>query len=777
MISPGGRIALVASLLGGCPPPTSSIESSEGVALRALRGARVRWLLSSGSVEVEAEGPSPRAGMHAGHLRRVSLRGDPAPRLRHLAFGLEVDGRVREMKDVDVRAVTRSGRPVLRISGTVEASGRSFRLANEIHVHPTSPVVTIRSRVRQTRGRRTLAKVVDVVDWGGVPAFVPGVGLVATELRLDAPWIARAGLRSPYAFVPRHPPLGVWLRTEPHGPADLVLRGSAGDLHERRIVLAPRTLAEVAARAWSVAGAAHRTIEGSVIGPLQGMQVVAAGEEGGVEAVATPDAQGSFALVVRPGRYRVIAEGSAGGSETNADATVSDARTVLDIPDGGRLQIDVREHGGDLVPARAVILGVDPTPWPDLGPDYRADGAQHSICLSDGPVELPLRPGRYRVTATRGPEWSIETRDVAVPAGRTTRLALTLRREVETPGLVAGDFHVHASPSSDSLVSIPDRVRSLLCEGVEVAVPTDHNHVTDYAPAISALGAGASLATAPGVEITSGGPYFGHFNAFPVDRSWGPMPFPFIETSPRAIFAAVRERYPQAVVQVNHPRMGGIGYFELAGLDPRAGRAREGFWSPDFDAIEVWNGLDLHRMDRVEQNLQDWMALLASGLRYTALGNSDSHRIHWQWVGYPRSYLRVENDDPRAVDAGQISRAIKGGRVFVTSGPILDLEVDGAGPGETVRRQGGSVTVRVRVQAASWVDTKEVQLVVGGEVRETWTVRDREAAGLRGEWTAQIPIDRPTFVLAIVRGERAPTEIQPGRSGPPMAFTNPVFIE
>lgn len=780
----GVGVALAAlAAFASCSGPARAPHAwtGGGTSIRVARDGFERWRVSSGSVEIEVEGPSPRAARRVGQVRRLSLRGDPAPRLRFLAFRLEVGGRLHAPRDVVVDVVDRGGHPALRIAGTVVAGERELRMATEIHLDPTRPIAKIRTRIARIAGPAGgRIRVADVVDWGGVAAFVPGVGLLSNERRLSAPWVARVGLRSPYAVVPRTGPLGIWLRSEPHGIADLVLYGpmqaEAAATYERHVVLAPRSLAEVAALAWSVAGAPFHRITGSVIGPLQGVDVLAVTPDGAIEAVATPEADGTFALAVRPGTYRVVAEGSAGGAETMVDAH-DDARAVLEIPDGGRLQLEVVDDEMHPLPARVVVTGVAPTPWPDLGPDWRADGAEHSICLADGPAEVPLRPGRYRVTATHGMEWSIDSKEVAVPAGRTTRARLQLVREVDTTGWVPGDFHIHAAPSYDSLVTLPDRVRSLLCEGVEIAVPTDHNHVTDYAPTIAAQSAGARLATASGVEITSGGPYWGHFNAYPVDRSGGPMPFPFLETTPAAIFGAVHGRFPGAVVQVNHPRMGSIGYFGITRLDTTTGQAAEPTWSPDFDAIEVWNGLDLQHPERTEANLEDWMQLLAAGLRYTAMGNSDSHRIHSHWIGYPRSYLRMASDAPADVRAAEIGAAVRGGHVMVTDGPILDVSVGDARAGDTVHAAGGHVVVRIRLQAASWIDTKDVELVVGGEVRERWTVEDRTAPGLRGEWTVEVPVERRTYVLAIARGERLLDAVQPGRAGPPLAFTNPIWVE
>ena len=180
---------------------------------------------------------------------------------------------------------------------------------------------------------------------------------------------------------------------------------------------------------------------------------------------------------------------------------------------------------------------------------------------------------------------------------------------------------------------------SLLAEGVEYAAATDHNIVTDYAPAIAALDAARASAVrrASRSRRTRGGTSI-------ATRTRGPTP-PYAGT-PAEIFGAVRGSADHALIQVNHPRMGDIGYFNRARLDCKTGSADAGGFSYDFDVIEVFNGFE-RDLPTIEGNLQDWYGLLASGRRYTAVGNSDSHRLVTQWAGYPRTYVALIRTTPR----------------------------------------------------------------------------------------------------------------------------------
>src|SRR5690606_6462216 len=266
-----------------------------------------------------------------------------------------------------------------------------------------------------------------------------------------------------------------------------------------------------------------------------------------------------------------------------------------------------------------------------------------------------------------------------------------LKHELDTPGWVAGDFHIHAAPSFDSTIPLTDRVISLSAEGVEFAVGTDHNHVTDYAPALDETGLIDRLGAAPGVEVTT--ERWGHFIAFPYAAT-NPAP-PFEGVDPGVIFEALRSQAPNSVIQINHPRMSPIAYFASlkvdaavsaageidarenehdrgaraaggqAGFDTRAGVAllepAPGV-SFDFDTIEVVNGFELNDEPVMERNLADWFALLNLGYRYTAVGNSDSHSLVHQWVGFPRTYVRVETEHLSRLQGIEVAHALLYGR-------------------------------------------------------------------------------------------------------------------
>jgi hypothetical protein len=345
-----------------------------------------------------------------------------------------------------------------------------------------------------------------------------------------------------------------------------------------------------------------------------------------------------------------------------------------------------------------------------------------------------------------------------------------MKRSVDTSGWLASDFHVHASPSKDSNVPLTERVLTLAAEGIELAVPTDHNHVTDYTDSIHTDKLQGRITSMTGVEITTLS--WGHFNAYPYAKSVD-VP-PTHETSPLEIFAVVRARAPQAVLQVNHPRMPGVGYFNRGELDTKTGVAESPEFSFAFDTLEVSNGFDLEDPSVFERNLREWFELLNVGHRYTAVGNSDSHRVVFQWAGWPRTYVRVPDQDVSRVNPLDVAKALTSGHAVVSCGIfVLPLANGSAGPGDTVL--GNRVTLAISLRAPDWIDVSRVEVYAnGGKAFE----RTREAPH-ESDWNleADLELKADSWIVVVARGDKFMNDALPGKWIKPFGFSNPIFVD
>jgi hypothetical protein len=165
------------------------------------------------------------------------------------------------------------------------------------------------------------------------------------------------------------------------------------------------------------------------------------------------------------------------------------------------------------------------------------------------------------------------------------------------------------------------------------------------------------------------------------------------------------------VVQINHPRSGETGYFDRLGFDAARGVGTNPAYDARFDALEVWNGHNLGSRTRV---IEDFRALLRSGHPVTATADSDTHGIVGQEAGYPRTYVRVADDEHLgAWDAARTADLARGVKILrdvvLTNGPILRVTANGAAIGAVAR--GHSIAVNVHVESAPWIDVDTVRIV------------------------------------------------------------------
>jgi hypothetical protein len=667
----------------------------------------------------------------------------------------------------DVLSIALTARP------TAPAGSHMVALRAEL---PSEGQVVFVSGVGQIADRASVTGGALLIDTEPHPiGVVSSAGPVAVEAMLDEP----NAQGEPTRVTATSPPHA--LRDDGH-LADLSVAMGASSMVIWRSLFESSGLPTAAVRG-HVAGTSDRAL---VIGrDAQGNpQVRALASESGTFQLDVPASVVQWYAAIDPGHASALA--------TFVPGTGRDL--VLDVSPGGELHVTIVDADGRKpLTARLLVHGFDGTVDPSFGPDYRASGAGPVIDALHGEVLTPLPSGRYRVAATKGLEWSIDAKVVDISPSRITDVELAPRHVIPTPGVLSCDLHVHARPSFDSPVTPEDRVLSLVAAGIDFAVPTEHNVVGDYASAIETLDLRNELLSVPGVEVTTYGKGFGHFGVFPYPPQL-PVP-PFKHTTMTAIFRAVRGD-PNRFFQLNHPRLPkGIGYFANIGFDSKGPRAQLRS-RVDFDGIEVYNGYESEQPERVDRVLSDYWALLNYGWHYTATGSSDSHRIQFRWAGYPRTMVTVDPhaiaaDDAKPIDPLVVVANIKKGHATVTSGPIIELELAGALPGDDVVTTDDPLRGHLRVRAAPWIDVTLVEIIVGGRVVQTFEVPARptelgpetgslseaEARTVRFDRDIEVAVgDANGWVQVIVRGERRMDDVLPFMPVPPLAFTNPVYV-
>ena len=444
----------------------------------------------------------------------------------------------------------------------------------------------------------------------------------------------------------------------------------------------------------------------------------------------------------------------------------------------GQVRFGLTDETGKPVAAHVLFRGMEGTGNPRIFRTSQVFGAGRSVYLPHGSGQVHLPPGNYLLTASHGPTHTLLQRAVSVEKDGETEIAGVLREVVDSDEWTMADFHLHASPSPDSPVTLEERVVSLACAGIDFAVPTDHNRITDYAADIDRLDLRA-LSSTPGVEITTSGKrYWGHFNAFPMAVPRGSQERavpPYFDTSPTQIFHGARDR-GALVVQVNHARMPPrIGYFDITEFDARTGLAKSPEFSDAFDALEAYNGIWIQDPERIREGARDLVGLVRRGRHPAATGNSDSHQLLYQEAGWPRTWVHTPRE-PRETRSDRVLAAVLAGKTSVSSGPLVELTVEGAEPGAMVQPKDGKVKVTIRITAPAWVPVDEIELWVDDAVSQSFTAGPAKD-GVRFEKTFSVPISHDVTLLAWSKGKTYLPDVLPYDRAESIGFTGLVYVD
>ncbi|HEX2185261.1 MAG TPA: CehA/McbA family metallohydrolase, partial [Chloroflexota bacterium] len=396
---------------------------------------------------------------------------------------------------------------------------------------------------------------------------------------------------------------------------------------------------------------------------------------------------------------------------------------------GGRptpSRVHFRAPDGRYLPPYGYRHEVNDNWFEDYGNDLKLHGTQYAYV--DGTFQAELPVGEVYVEVFKGFEHRPVRRKLQIqPGQRELKLQLERAMNWRRHGWITADTHVHfispqtawlqgqaeglnvinllASQWGDLFTNVGDisgglsgvsRDETLIWVGTE-----NRQHLLGH---ISLLGVRGE----PVFPMTTSGPAESYLG----DPTWTTL----------AEWAEEARRKDGVVVIPHFPNP----YCEVA-ADIIHGK---------IDAVEI-------NMGDFSIQIQEWYRYLNCGFRVAAVGGTDKMSASMP-VGAIRTYAHLDGEAAGApLTFESWAAAVRAGRTFTTTGPLIDIRVEGRRPGDEIQLPNGGGTLHVEAHAESVVPFHDLEVVVNGQVvaaerKESGTTACRLEAPIRVPGSAWI---------------------------------------
>jgi TolB protein len=404
----------------------------------------------------------------------------------------------------------------------------------------------------------------------------------------------------------------------------------------------------------------------------------------------------------------------------------------------------------------------------------RLSGRGDHLFHTSGDFSVDLPVGETTLTVVKGFEFYPDVATAQITANNTTTVTVALERmaDMAAEGWYSASTHVHANYGGNLHNTIENLIMMSAAEDQDLVleqVANKDNRVLDYQ--YFEPGGGPHSTSTPERLVVVGQeyrpPFYGHVFMFGMrDHLLSPFTMGYEGT-------AIESLYPSNTDMLRKAQAQGatVGYVHAfpGESDPleRGLGGGKGFMVDaalgTTDAVE-WS-------DASRAGFYPLYAVWNNGLRITATGGEDSisnlHRS--KLVGSVRTYVHT---DDRGLDMDAWFEGLRAGHAFVSSGPLVEMTVDGHGPGEVVTLPEGGATVEITGRVRSVTEIDRILVVCNGEtMNEVPVMGDRREATL----SARHRVRRSGWCH--LRAEGATADRFPMDVAYVQAFTNPVWIQ
>jgi len=433
--------------------------------------------------------------------------------------------------------------------------------------------------------------------------------------------------------------------------------------------------------------------------------------------------------------------------------------TVIDDSTGKPTPTRAHFHGsrGEYLPPYGHHEVVNEGWFEDYGGDLQLGGSSHAYVPGRFQIELPV--GEVFCEIAKGFEYEPLRRKLDIKPGQR-ELELRLRRAADwrRSGWVTADTHVHfISPQTawlegqgeglnlvnllasqwgklfTNVADITGAQSGCSADDTIVWVGTENRH--HLLGHISMLGTRGD----PVFPMCAGGPgeaYLGDPDVTTLTE-WA-------QTCRRREGVVIRPHFPSPICE--EPV-----YFALGQLD---GAELRYFGDPGAGGLDAFC-------------FTEWYRYLNCGYRVAAVGGTDKMSAGMP-VGGVRTYARLDGDDEFTF--ANWAAAVRAGRTFTTSGPLITMQVEGREVGDEMRLPAGGGTLEVAAEATSLWPIHALEIVVNGRV----VAATREGKGARRlALKAAVPITRSSWIAARCGSRLRVHHCWPMHLG---AHTSPVYV-
>jgi hypothetical protein len=417
------------------------------------------------------------------------------------------------------------------------------------------------------------------------------------------------------------------------------------------------------------------------------------------------------------------------------------------------LSVTILDEAGIPCPARVYLTdSKDNTFFDPLSIQYEkleshSGAREHHSVSPHGVLNYDIPGGTYSLTIEKGKEYLPITESLDVPASGSVARTFHLKRWIKMSrlGWFSGDMHVHAQ--------LPDVATLMQAEDLNVALPMTVWHIADTPEKRdSNLSGFLEKADRNGVIQVGPDSFFTVVNE-ELETYSSALLISRLGRNPLALdypMAATAEKARQrgAIVNLEKATSLELPAVVAASAGDFVGVANNHFWRSGcyLGPWGSWPDLLPHHYPETCAGFANagfdlYYALLNIGLPLK-LSAGSAYGVHPVPMGWARIYAHVEGK----FDVDNWFAALKKGRSFVTTGPMILLKANGLEPGQDYKSQHFPLTVEIDLTMLSATPIDQAEIVVNGAAQSIRLNPDQKEFSYHG--SARLLLKDSSWIVA-----------------------------